>query len=122
MIGQIASILASRSTKKEKFKMLIVELSMTPIGKGESITGDVAKLVDIIDKSDLDYKLGPMGTCIEGDWDDVLGVVRDCYNVLSVSNERISFSIKGDWRRGGASRLNQKTESIENVLGRKIKM
>ena len=56
--------------------MLIVELSMSPLGVKQIVGDDVAKAIDIIDKSGLDYKFGPMGTCIEGEWDDVMVVIK----------------------------------------------
>ena len=47
--------------------MLLIELSMSPMDKGPSVSKWVARSLEIIDKSGLEYRLGPMGTCIEGD-------------------------------------------------------
>ena len=101
--------------------VLLVELSMSPLDKGPSVSKWVARSLEIIDQSGLDYRLGPMGTCIEGEWDQVLRVVRRCWKTMSRDSVRISFSIKGDWRRGKAGRLSSKVEAVEKRLGRKLK-
>jgi uncharacterized protein (TIGR00106 family) len=101
--------------------MLIVELSIYPLGARESTHNEVAQVIDIIDKSGLDYRLGPMGTCIEGDWDEVMGVVKQCFQTLSEDHARIEFSIQGDWRKGNEPRLNKKVESIQHTLNRNLK-
>ena len=46
--------------------MLLLEFSMSPLGKGESVSKYVARSLDIIDKSGVDYRLNPMGTVLEG--------------------------------------------------------
>lgn len=101
--------------------MLIVELSMSPMGKGESVSPYVARCLDIIDRSGLAYRLGPMGTCIEGEWDEVLGVVRACLDALAKDCDRVSFSIKADWRKGKKSRLDAKVASVVKKVGRRLK-
>ena len=75
----------------------------------------------IIDRSGLSYRLGPMGTCIEGEWDEVMAVVRKCWNRMSKESVRITFSIKGDWRRGRKGRLDAKVAAVEKKLQRKLR-
>ena len=52
--------------------MVLLDFSMTPLGKGESVSAYVAECVDIIDQSGLDYELHSMGTIVEGELDQVL--------------------------------------------------
>ncbi|MBF0309949.1 MAG: MTH1187 family thiamine-binding protein [Magnetococcales bacterium] len=99
---------------------VLLEFSMTPLDKGESVSPYVARSLDIIDRSGLPYRLGPMGTCIEGEWDEVLEVVKACYQRMTEDCNRVSVSIKADCRRGGTNRLEGKIASIEEKLGRKI--
>jgi len=55
----------------------LVFVSMTPLGKGESVSAYVAKVVDVIDRSGLPYVLTPMGTIVEGEsWEEVMEVLR----------------------------------------------
>lgn len=101
--------------------MLLIELSMSPMDQGPSVSKWVARSLEIIDRSGLDYRLGPMGTCIEGEWDEVMAVVRKCWNRMARDSVRITFSIKGDWRRGAKGRLESKVATVEQHLKRKLR-
>ena len=101
--------------------MLLIELSMSPMDKGPSVSKWVARSLQIIDRSGLDYRLGPMGTCIEGEWNEVMAVVRKCWNGMARDCVRITFSIKGDWRRGPKGRLDAKVAAVEKKLQRKLR-
>jgi len=101
--------------------MVLLEFSMSPLGKGESVGKYVARSLEIVDKSGVDYRLNPMGTVLEGDWDDVLGVVKQCFERMKKDCNRISCSIKVDYRKGAQGRLHVKVASVEKRLGRKLK-
>lgn len=101
--------------------MLLLEFSMSPLGKGESVGKYVSRSLDIIDKSGVDYRLNPMGTVLEGEWDDVMDVVRQCYERMRKDCNRVSCTIKIDYRKGHKGRLSGKTASIEKRLKRKLK-
>jgi uncharacterized protein (TIGR00106 family) len=101
--------------------MVLLEFSMSPLGKGESVGKYVARSVGIIDASGVDYRLNPMGTVLEGEWDDVFDVVKRCYERMRKDCNRISCSIKVDYRKGAKGRLNAKVASVEKRLGRKLK-
>ncbi|HET9313759.1 MAG TPA: MTH1187 family thiamine-binding protein, partial [Nitrospira sp.] len=62
--------------------MVLLEFSMSPLGKGESVSKYVSRSLDIIDKSGVPYQLTPMGTILEGEWEDVMGVVTACFKAL----------------------------------------
>ena len=101
--------------------MLLIELSMSPMDKGPSVSKWVARSLAIIEKSGLDYRLGPMGTCVEGEWDEVMAVVKRCWTKMARDCVRITFSIKGDWRKGAQGRLAGKVETVEKLLGRRLR-
>ena len=101
--------------------MVLLEFSMSPLAKGESVGKYVARSLEIVDKSGVDYRLNPMGTVLEGDWDDVFGVVKQCFERMKKDCNRISCSIKVDYRKGAKGRLQAKVESVEKRLGRKLK-
>jgi len=95
---------------------------MTPLGKGESVSKYVARVVDIVDKSGLPYVLTPMGTIIEGeDWDEVMEVLKKGFEALKEDCNRISITMKIDYRKGKSGRLTQKVKSVQEKLGREIK-
>ena len=101
--------------------MTLMEFSMIPLDKGSSFSKYVAKNLDIIDKSGLDYRLGPMGTCVEGDWDDLLALLTSCFRALEEVSDRVSVSVKLDHRKGRSGRLATKIESVESKVGRELK-
>lgn len=100
--------------------MVLLEFSMSPLGKGESVGKYVSRSLEIIDKSGVDYRLNPMGTVLEGEWDDVMRVVKQCYTRMTKDCSRISCVMKVDYRRGHKGRLSGKVASVEKRLKRKL--
>ena len=100
--------------------MLLIELSMSPLGAGESVSDEVARAVSIIDRSGLAYRLGPMGTCIEGEYDEVMAVVKACLDDMRQRNSRVTFSIKADYRTGRTGRLSEKVDTVVRKSGRDL--
>ena len=101
--------------------MVLLEFSMSPLGKGESVGKYVSRSLEIIDRSGIDYRLNPMGTVLEGEWDDVLRVVKRCYERMRKDCDRISSSIKIDYRKGAKGRLTGKVASVERRLRKTLK-
>ena len=101
--------------------MILAEFSITPLGKGESVSEYVSRSLDIIDKSGLAYRLGPMGTCVEGEWDDVFALIRKCRDAIGKDCNRLSITIKVDDRKGAEGRLKSKIASVEKKLGREVR-
>ena len=101
--------------------MDLAEFSIWPMDKGESVGAYVARALDIVDRSGLPYRLGPLGTCIEGEWDEVMAVIGRCYEALAADCNRITCTVKIDYRKGHAGRLDAKVKSVEEKVGRKLK-
>jgi uncharacterized protein (TIGR00106 family) len=100
--------------------MVLLEFAMTPHGQGESLSPYVARILDVIDRSGVAYQLTPMGTILEGSWDEVMGVVGDCFRALEADCPRIAMNLKMDYRAGSESRLQSKVAAVEQRLGRKL--
>jgi len=100
--------------------MVLLEFAMAPHGQGESLSEYVARILDVIDKSGVPYQRTPMGTILEGEWDDLMGVVTACFKALQTDCARIGMNLKVDYRAGPESRLRSKTEKVEAHLGRKL--
>ncbi|KAB1442260.1 MTH1187 family thiamine-binding protein [Pseudodesulfovibrio senegalensis] len=96
---------------------VILELSIFPMDKGESVSPHVARAVKIIRESGLAHEFGPMGTCIEGTWDDVSAVAGSCLAAMQESSERVYMSMKADWRKGRANGLTAKVQSVKDKIG-----
>lgn len=101
--------------------MVLLEFSMSPLGKGESVGKYVARSLEIIQASGIDYRLNPMGTVLEGTWEDCFEVVRRCYERMRKDCGRISCTIKVDYRKGHKNRLVSKTASVERRLKKRLK-
>lgn len=95
---------------------LIAELSLFPVDKGISLSAYVARAVAIIRQSGLPHQLTPMGTCIEGEWDEVMAVVERCFSAMAEDSERVYLTLKVDWRRGREGGLGAKTGAVERLL------
>ncbi len=100
--------------------MVLVEFSMSPLGKGESVSKYVSRSLDIIDRSGLPYQLTPMGTIIEGEWDEVFAVIKSCLDRMGADCDRITTSIKVDYRAGASGRLASKVNAVQQRLGREL--
>ncbi|HOW28335.1 MAG TPA: MTH1187 family thiamine-binding protein [Elusimicrobiota bacterium] len=101
--------------------MILLEFSIFPLHKGESVGSYVARAIDIIDRSGLDYRINSMGTVLEGEWDDVFRVVKRCYTELRRDCPRLVLSITVDYRRGRQTRLARKVLSLRKRLRRNLK-
>jgi uncharacterized protein (TIGR00106 family) len=100
--------------------MVLLEFAMFPTDKGGSVSPYVAKIIDVIDKSGVTYKLTPMGTILEGEWDEVMSVVGKCFKTLEADCDRVYSSIKIDYRKVEGSRMTTKTGKIQSILDRPI--
>jgi uncharacterized protein (TIGR00106 family) len=100
--------------------MVLLEFAMNPPDRGQGLSAYVARILDVVDRSGVTYRLTPMGTILEGSYDEVMGVVRDCFRALEADCPRIGMNLKMDWRAGSESRLSSKVEAVEKHLGRKL--
>ena len=100
---------------------VLAEFSVVPLGQGASVSPAVASAVRIVVESGIAYKATPMGTILEGDWDAVFGVIRQCHQEVMKDAERVITSITIDDRRGKDERLEKKLASVEQKLGRELK-
>lgn len=100
--------------------MVLAEFSIFPTDKGESVSNYVSQVLDIIDKSGITYQLTPMGTILEGSWQEVMDVISQCFYTLERQCNRITTIMKIDYRRGNESRMKSKISKLENILNKKL--
>lgn len=101
--------------------MVLLEFSLYPTDKGASVSDYVKRSLEIIDDSGLPYRLGPMGTCLEGEWDEVLAVVTRCFERMREDCGRIAITLKADYRRGPGGRLESKIATLKTKTGRELR-
>ncbi len=101
--------------------MVVAEISIYPLDKGESLSNYVARCVKVIENSGLDYLCHAMGTVIEGELDQIFEVVRACFAALQEDCNRIECYLKLDYRKGASGRIEGKVQSIEAKLGHPVR-
>ena len=100
---------------------MLASFSVIPIGKGESLSQEVSQIIRLVDESGLKYRLNAMGTVVEGEWDEVLGLIRQCHETMRQSSPRVITTISIDDRQGAVNRITGKIESVEKKLDRTLK-
>ncbi|MFA9462037.1 MTH1187 family thiamine-binding protein [Thiohalorhabdus methylotrophus] len=95
-----------------------VNYSVIPLTHSGGHVGDlVAKVVDRVEKSGLEYRLTAMGTQIEGDLDEVLDLVKECERLVEADSDRFYTVLTMDYQKGKGGALSAKVQSVEDRLG-----
>ncbi len=97
---------------------VIVEFSMFPTDKGDSVSPYVSRIIKMMIESGIAYKLTPMGTVFEvSEMHDALTVVGKAYRQLEMDCGRVFAIAKFDIRKGKENRMDDKIRSIEDKIG-----
>ena len=98
---------------------MIVAFSISPSGGDD--TGGVgdagAEAVRVVRASGLPNETNAMFTNIEGEWDEVMAVVKQAVEAVAVAAPRVSLVLKADIRPGYTGQLTAKMQRIEDALG-----
>jgi uncharacterized protein (TIGR00106 family) len=95
---------------------MLIAFSVTPLGVGEGVGEIVAEAVRVVRASGLPNQTDSMFTTIEGDWDEVMAVVKDAVDAVAARAPRVSLVLKADIRPGVTDGLTSKVETIERYL------
>ena len=95
---------------------VLADFSIFPLDKGDSLSAHVARALRIIRDSGLPYEMGPMGTSVEGEWDEVMGVLNNCFQELRKDCDRVYVALKMDYRKGPSGRIESKVRSVQEKL------
>ncbi|MEU1722274.1 MTH1187 family thiamine-binding protein [Nonomuraea sp. NPDC005692] len=95
---------------------MIVAFSITPLGVGEGVAEPVARAVKVVRESGLPNHTDAMFTTIEGEWDEVMDVVRRAVDAVSEVAPRVSLVLKADLRPGVTDGMTTKLQSLERHL------
>ena len=107
--------------KAERRELMLVEFTIVPIGLGSSIGDQLAEVLKIIDASGMPYKVNPMGTVVEGEWEEVMNLIRKCHKTVMKTGERAITTISIDDRKGKLGRIDAKVKSVERRIGKSLK-
>ena len=100
---------------------MLASFTIVPCGAGDEFKEHIAALMEVIDASGLNYKLGAMQTSIEGEQNEVMKVIMQCHNLMMERAPRVLTSISLDDRAGAVDRLEGKVADVEEVLGRNVR-
>ncbi|MEO3828782.1 MTH1187 family thiamine-binding protein [Actinomadura sp. B10D3] len=95
---------------------MLVAFSVTPLGVGEEVGELVAEAVRVVRASGLPNRTDAMFTTIEGEWDEVMAVVKAATDAVAARAPRVSLVVKADLRPGVTGALDAKVESVERHL------
>lgn len=96
---------------------VVANLTIFPVGDEMHLSKYVARALAVIQASGLAHQLGPMGTAIEGEFDEVMAVASRCMKALEKDCERIYMTLAVDNRKGSSGRLDGKVQSVRRALG-----
>ncbi|HWW54163.1 MAG TPA: MTH1187 family thiamine-binding protein [Acidimicrobiales bacterium] len=95
---------------------MIAAFSITPLGMADSVSEPVAEAVRLVRASGLPNETNAMFTNVEGEWDEVMALIKACVLKVNESVPRVSVVIKVDYRPGVEGALRGKVEAIEHLL------
>ncbi|GAA3836182.1 MTH1187 family thiamine-binding protein [Sphaerisporangium flaviroseum] len=95
---------------------MIVAFSVTPLGVGEGVSEPVARAVRIVRESGLPNSTDAMFTTLEGEWDEVMDVVKRAVEAVAEVAPRVSLVLKADMRQGVDDAMTSKVEALERHL------
>ncbi len=97
---------------------MLVAFSVTPVGTGKpGVADEVAEAVRVVRASGLPNRTDAMFTTIEGEWDEVMRVIRDAVEAVLRRCERVGLTLKADIYPGVAGALEAKVRAVEERLG-----
>lgn len=95
---------------------MMVAFSISPGGVGESVSDLVADCVRIVRDSGLVNRTDAMFTTVEGDWDEVMAVVKQCVDHVAERAPRVGLVLKADYRPGHPQTMADKVAAVERRL------
>ncbi|WMF04450.1 MTH1187 family thiamine-binding protein [Micromonospora robiginosa] len=95
---------------------MLIAFSITPLGVGESVGDLVADAVRVVRESGLPNRTDAMFTTVEGEWDEVMTVVKRAVDTVAARAPRVSLVLKADLRPGVTDALTAKVAHVEARL------
>ncbi len=96
---------------------MIAQFTLTPLGtKSDSLSKVLAKAMKHVAESGLEYKVGPMGTVVQGDWHEVMTLINHCRKTILREVPRVAIQIAVDDRPGAKNPIKSKVQSLEKKM------
>src|SRR5215211_102736 len=100
---------------------MLVELSIIPIGRDPHTSNELAEVLKLIDESGLPYELTPTATCIEGEWADVMPIIRLCHERVRARCPHVVTTITIEDEDGARNKLAANVTTIEQKVGHPLR-
>lgn len=95
----------------------LIAVAIAPMGVGDEVSEEVSEVIKIIRESGLSNQTNSMFTEIEGEWDDVMEVVKKATFILAEKGIRTEVVLKADVRPGYKNMMSEKVKKVNNILG-----
>lgn len=95
---------------------MLIAFAITPLGVGEDVAAPVAAAVKVVRESGLPNQTDAMFTLVEGEWDEVMAVVKRAVDAVAAVAPRVSVVLKADVRPGTHNAITTKVEALEDLL------
>ena len=96
--------------------LLAFSIAPSSPGEGDSYAEAVTAALRVVRESGLSYDLGSMFTTLEGDWDDVMAVVKQCVDAMEPYGDRVGLVMKADIRAGRTGQMTEKVDRVKGLL------
>lgn len=94
---------------------MLVEMTMYPLGETH-VGKDLAEIMKTVNDSSLPYRLTPTGTCIEGEWDEVMALVKRCHQQMRRHSSHVVTSVTIEDEEGATNKLRENVASVEQKV------
>jgi uncharacterized protein (TIGR00106 family) len=99
---------------------MLFELSVLPLGGDIHLSDELARVLAVVDKSGLRYRLGPGSTCIEGPWESVIPVIRACHEEARRASPHVVTLLRIEDDQGQQDKIRANVESVEAKAGKPL--
>lgn len=96
---------------------MLIEFGVFPLGSDPHISEEIAEALKVLDDAGLNYQLTPSATCIEGDWEQVMPVIRRCHARVRELAPHVITTIRIEDDADGGNKLLENVTSVEEKLG-----
>ncbi len=100
---------------------MLASFSMVPVGKEEEMKEEVARVLELVDSSWLNYRAGAMQTTVEWNADEVIELITKCHRLMKSMAPRVLTSVIIDDGCEEKGELDRNIKDVESILGKKLR-
>ena len=100
---------------------MLAELNINLLGRGTHLSQDLAEILKTVDDSGLHYCLTPLGTCVEGEWDEVMALIKKCNDQARTLSKHVMTTVRIEDEEGATDKINENIAAVERVAGRRLR-